>query len=313
MTDDTRATGASHAPPPPLISVVIPVNNAESQLPALLEALGRQTLSDASVQVVVVDDASADATAAATRVGELAEVVRTPSRLGSYGARNLGISATRADVLAFTDGDCVPEPSWLENGLCTLSERHADLLAGHVEMPLGPRPSKAAVVDAALHMTQRAWVEAHGFGATANLFVRREVFDHVGAFDGALKRGGDTEFCHRAVAAGFRLEYAPDAVVVHEPRTARELAKKAYGIGAASAAHTRRPASDRPATTRAYWAQPRSWLPARRPFAEGRLAERNYHPKRGEMMALRFAHWLCYRLPRVAGSLVSSITARRGA
>ena len=99
---------------------------------------------------------------------------------------------------------------------------------------------------------------------------------------------------------------------MHQPRTARELASKAYGIGAASAAQPSHAASAQPGT-RAYWAQPKSWLPARRPFAEVRLAERNYHPKRGEMMALRFAHWLCYRLPRVAGSLVSSITARRGA
>jgi len=74
-------------------------------------------------------------------------------------------------------------------------------------MPLGPHRSKAAVVDAALHMTQRAWVESHGFGATANLFERRTVFDQVGVFDARIRRGGDTEFGHRAVAAGFRLEY----------------------------------------------------------------------------------------------------------
>ena len=96
MTDDTRATGASHAPPPPLISVVIPVNNAESQLPALLEALGRQTLSDASVQVVVVDDASADATAAAARVGELAEVARLFADAGVVALVSL-VSPYRAD------------------------------------------------------------------------------------------------------------------------------------------------------------------------------------------------------------------------
>jgi len=293
----------------PLVTVVVPVNNAQGQLPTLLEALARQTLSSASVQVVIVDDASTDGTATAARASGFAQVVRTPSQLGSYGARNMGISVARASILAFTDGDCIPEPSWLEHGLRALAMSSADLLAGHVEMPLGSKPPKAAVIDAALHMTQRAWVESHGFGATANLFVRRGVFDRVGVFNGRIWRGGDTEFCHRAVAAGFRLAYGPDAVILHEPRTARELARKAYGIGASGAGSPQSATSGHP---RAFWAHPKSWLPARRPFAEGRLAERNYQPKRGEMMTLRLAHWLCYRLPRVAGSVVGSAGALLG-
>jgi len=111
VTDETRAPEAVDSRPRPLVTVVVPVSNAESQMPALLDALAGQTLSKASLQVVVVDDASTDGTGATARTSDLAEVVRTPSRLGSYGARNLGIPVARADVLAFTDGDCVPEPS----------------------------------------------------------------------------------------------------------------------------------------------------------------------------------------------------------
>jgi len=289
--------------------VVIPVRNAADEIGALLDALRRQNLPCSTTQIVIVDDASADATAANARASGLAEVVQSPTRLGSYGARNAGIAVAQADTLAFTDGDCLPTPSWLERGLHALAERRVDVLAGHVDMPLGLRPPKAAVVDAALHMNQRLWVESHEFGATANLFVRRELFDRIGLFDGRLRSGGDMEFCHRAVAAGFRLGYTPDAVIVHEPRRAGQLVKKAYRIGSAPARQAR-PTETKDSIT-PVWARPKQWLPARRPFAEGSLADRHYYPKPGELVVLRLVHWLCYRLPRAAGSLVAAVSARR--
>lgn len=300
-----RRTDASAAP---LVSVIVPVRNGVKGIDSLLGALERQTLPPRLFEVILVDDASSDGTAEAAR-GRGVEVVSTPSRLGSYGARNEGISAARADTLAFTDGDCAPEPTWLEHGLHDLDDLGADLLAGHIAVPLGRRPSKAAVVDAALHLHQRAYVEFHDFGATANLFVRHTVFERIGRFNCRLRSGGDTEFGQRAVAAGLRLRYTRRAVTVHAPREARELARKAYRLGFGSAQHGRY-AEGPLAARQALWKRPKAWLPARRPLRPERLAERNYHPTRRELVALRMVHWLCFRLPIAAGSLAGSVVAR---
>ncbi|WP_332815631.1 glycosyltransferase family 2 protein, partial [Ramlibacter sp.] len=58
------------------------------------------------------------------------------------------------------------------------------------------------------------------FAATANLIVRRNVFEEVGPFDGARKSGGDLEWGQRLAAAGHVLRYAPQVVVHHPARGA---------------------------------------------------------------------------------------------
>jgi hypothetical protein len=86
----------------------------------------------------------------------------------------------------------------------------------------------------ARHWNQRAFVEGEGFAATANLTCSRAVLDRVGGFDGRLRSAGDREFCFRARAAGFRLAYSPEAVVLHPPRErAGLLVRKCYrhGVG----------------------------------------------------------------------------------
>jgi hypothetical protein len=66
-----------------------------------------------------------------------------------------------------------------------------------------------------------------GFGATANLFTRRYVFEAVGGFDARLKSCGDREWGMRVRDAGYRLAYSDTARVFHPARrTWGELIKK---------------------------------------------------------------------------------------
>jgi glycosyltransferase involved in cell wall biosynthesis len=132
------------------------VRNGTRSLPALLDALAAQTLPAHAVEVVVVDDASTDGTAALVAADRSARLVRLPRRAGSYAARNHGAAVARAPVLAFTDADCRPAPDWLERGLVAL--RDADLVAGAVELPLGPRPTLAAALDVACGLDQARYV-----------------------------------------------------------------------------------------------------------------------------------------------------------
>jgi GT2 family glycosyltransferase len=73
--------------------------------------------------------------------------------------------------------------------------------------------------DRAVYLRQEDLVLHHGWAVTANLVVRRSVFDAVGCFDATLPSGGDREFCLRAAAAGHRVSYVPEATVGHRPRT----------------------------------------------------------------------------------------------
>lgn len=200
----------------PVLTVVVPVRDAASSIGACLDAIGSQAGAP-EWELIVVDNGSRDGTdRLATAHPAVSRVVREP-RPGSYAARNAGIAVARGTVLAFTDADCVPDPVWLSAAAKSL-ETGADLVGGAVVPLRSPTPTLWERYDRATYLDQARYVE-WGFAATANLHVRRAVFDAIGPFDGALRSGGDVEFSRRAVAAGFRLDYQGEALVAHRPRT----------------------------------------------------------------------------------------------
>jgi glycosyltransferase involved in cell wall biosynthesis len=215
----------------PEISVIIPFRNARPQLPVLLKALSRQTCARDAFEVIWIDDGSGDGGG-----GWLQEhlppgwhlVVHTEPR-GSYAARNSGLRAAEGENLAFTDVDCRPQEDWIEKGLAWLSS--VPRVAGRVHLELSDSPSAAELVDAGRFLRQRRYVQ-EGFGATANLFVQRRVFDSLGGFDEHLKSGGDYEFGLRCSLAGIPIQYADDVVVSHPARASlRELLSKSERVG----------------------------------------------------------------------------------
>jgi glycosyltransferase involved in cell wall biosynthesis len=212
------------------ISVIVPVRDGAATLARCLDGLAAQSVRPA--EVVVVDNGSRDDTAALAQAHSLRPRVIREDRPGSYAARNAGIAVASSEFLAFTDADCIPDPHWLE-AACGVLAAGAELAAGQVTPVISRRPSLWEKFDAGHHVDQRKYVEELGFGATANLLVRRSVFDDVGIFDARLRSGGDREFCLRATAKGHRLTYAPDAIVSHHSRrTLRETWQLHRRLGA---------------------------------------------------------------------------------
>lgn len=199
----------------PAVTVVVPARDAEQTLPALLDALAAQTVTP--LEVVVVDDASTDGTAALLAAHPLRPTVLRGDGAGSYAARNRGLAVATAPVVAFTDADCVPVPTWLEAALAAL-EGPDVLVGGEVRQRRRDGAGVWERYDRATYLDQSELV-AQGFAATANLLVRTEALRELGGFDGSLRSSGDLELGRRARAAGLRVVHAPDAVVLHAPRT----------------------------------------------------------------------------------------------
>ncbi len=209
----------------PTVSVVIPVKDDADRLRLVLGCIAAQDYAG-PVQVVVADNGSAtDAEVEVARaMGATALVERAA---GSYAARNAALTAATGEVIAFTDSDCLPRPDWLRNAVTALlsaQRGHAGTaVAGAIEV--FPRnaaaPSLGEAWDVMRGLPQQTYAAA-GWAATANLVVRRSVFDQVGPFVAGLRSGGDNEWGRRATSAGLTFRYAPDAVVDHPAR--RDLA-----------------------------------------------------------------------------------------
>ncbi|MEM7164863.1 MAG: glycosyltransferase [Planctomycetota bacterium] len=212
----------------PRVSVVIPVRDDPDRLRTCLDALSHQEGGLSDVEVLVVDNASRDPAARVVAEYPFARALNAPES-GSYAARNRGIEAARGELIAFTDADCIPERSWLARGSSAVGE--TGLVAGRVRVfasaaDAAGTPDPIESYELATAFPQQQYVRA-GYGVTANLFVRRELFAAVGTFDAQLLSGGDLEWGQRARAQGVRVQYCADAVVAHPARkTWHELRRK---------------------------------------------------------------------------------------
>ena len=96
-----------------LISVVVPVYNAQGYLSDCLESLTRQTHKD--LEILVIDDGSKDESAALCRQWEKKDgrirLIQKENG-GVSSARNLGLEQARGEYVAFVDAD-----DWLLPGM----------------------------------------------------------------------------------------------------------------------------------------------------------------------------------------------------
>ena len=241
-TSDTEsgAAGGSAArgADAPLVSVIIPAYEAPADLRRCLEALERQTWPADRYEVIVADNGSRADLAEVAAEFPHARCVRE-EKPGSYVARNRGAGIAQGEVLAFTDSDCIPEGGWIEWGVTALAATTtAGWVAGRVDMFVADpaRPTAAELYDVTvLNFRQAENVRERRFGATANLFVRRDVYTAVGPFDERLRSAGDLEWGRRAAARGYAGAYADDARVRHPARctlveTTRRAARLAAGV-----------------------------------------------------------------------------------
>jgi glycosyltransferase involved in cell wall biosynthesis len=113
----------------PRVSVIIPAHNAEPFLPETLSSVEAQTYDD--WEVVVADDASTDRTAEVVEsFGGRFRVVRSEVNQGPAAARNLALSETRCELVAFLDADDL----WLPTYLGRMVELHDDNVAKGVSV-----------------------------------------------------------------------------------------------------------------------------------------------------------------------------------
>ena len=291
----------------PELSLVVTVRNEAARLPTLLDALGRQTLPTRRYELLVVDDASEDDTRAIAGRHPGAQVIALPAHAGLPAGRNVGVRWALAPVIVFTDGDCVPSADWLERGLERLRETGAEILAGGIDMPLSSHPSIAALVDATVYFDQEGYTRA-GFGAGANLWISREVFERFGLFNERVGMYGDeAELCQRAVRGGARLVYAPDVSLVHPPRwRLRDLVRKSYLQGRGGAAH-RRFGSGALHEQRPLFLSWRSYAPRRRIRGVDRLRRQAFQPSRSQLLGLYLGQYAMVRLPRLLGAVAGEV------
>jgi GT2 family glycosyltransferase len=205
----------------PFFSVVVPTFQRPDGLTRCLEALAAQELPHDRVEVVVVDDGSAEppreiVARFAPALG--VRLIEQPNA-GPAAARNSGAAAARGDYLVFTDDDCRPDPRWL-GALHAIALRHPGCaIGGRVENALadGLYSTASQLLIDFLYEYYNEREEVSRFFITSNLAFPADAFRALGGFDASfpLAAAEDRDVCDRWREAGGTMVYADDAVVHH--------------------------------------------------------------------------------------------------
>ncbi|WP_198372234.1 glycosyltransferase family 2 protein [Roseomonas rosulenta] len=186
--------------------MVIPARNAAQTLARAIASALAQTVRP--LEIIVVDDASSDATEAVARDagGALLHMIRLPERQGAAAARNHAIRAAQGEFIAFLDADDTWEPVKTERQMALIAAHPAmtfcSCRARHVGQDgrlLGPIHGGVPVATGA-----EAWraLLAQNFIATPCVLARRTAVLEVGGFDPALPVAEDQDLWIRLALAG---------------------------------------------------------------------------------------------------------------
>lgn len=213
----------------PRISVVIPVychtDEHEQFLAEALRSVAGQTFRD--FEVIIVDDSSPrDITPIVESAPDLPRVriLRSSANLGHAQARNAGVRAARAEVVAFLDHDDLWLPDKLGRQLAALlANPDAAMVFCDVDM-FGPHADR-------LNIDQRIiperpsfyWFVCHGnFTVTASaVLVRKSTLDEIGLFDSRYSTCDDFDAW---------LKILMNAPVVHLPEALARYRLHAYNV-----------------------------------------------------------------------------------
>jgi GT2 family glycosyltransferase len=200
----------------PHVSVVVPHFDDLANLDKCLSALERQTVPSDGFEVIVADNDSTCGRDQVERAIAGRALLVTVTERGAGPARNGGAAVARGEILAFTDSDCVPAQDWLAEGVAALADY--DFVGGRVTVSVADEgnvtPTEA--FEKVFAFDFETYINRKGFTGSGNLFVPRRIFDAVGGFGSGVSE--DVDWSRRAIAKGYRLGYAPAALVSHPAR-----------------------------------------------------------------------------------------------
>lgn len=241
--------------PRPTVSVIICTRDRGDALLPTVYSILADAATDSAIELLVVDQSDGDSVRQAlAQVHDARLQYRCDASRGLSAARNAGIRASRGELIAFTDDDCVVEAGWLAALRATFAVHpEAGLVFGHVacaehDTSQGYLPGFRAEEGP---LTRRRMLAGAGhWGMGANMALRRSTFERVGLFDerlgagAVLKSAEDVDYVLRACLSGIGVYHTAAARVVHHgfrpwAQASALMRGASSGIGAMYAKHVR--------------------------------------------------------------------------
>jgi N-acetylglucosaminyl-diphospho-decaprenol L-rhamnosyltransferase len=222
-----------------LVSYCVVNTNGRDLLLACLRAIERATPPDLEHEILVLDNASDDGSAAAVRELDIdLRLIALERREGKAANDSRLLQEARGEYCLLLNEDSELRPGAVAALLGALhTDRRAAAAGAQLLAPDGREvpcawrlPSASTALAGALFLHRRATVESRGSGTSAvgwvqssAMMVRREAAREVSWLDPEFFVYSDeTDFCKRLGDAGWRILYVPAAQAIHHDQMAQD-------------------------------------------------------------------------------------------
>ncbi len=212
----------------PSICLIVPMYGDADYFERCIESMSKLTYEP--LEIILVDDGmTPPALRKVERFAPRVRVLKSNGKGPAY-ARNYAAQQTKADLLAFTDSDCIVSPDWLQQ-LCEGLGADPEI-AGCGGGQVSPEDSTPFQQHVMFFLQRMGMVAEYvrrpgeeGIGevnhnASCNVIYRRQAFVEVGGFPDAIFPGEDVVLDRRLTDAGYKLRHKPTATVRHFRPTA---------------------------------------------------------------------------------------------
>ena|ERR1035438_3441033 len=211
------------------VSIIIPTFNGASRIGHCLDALLKQT-AGRDVEILVVNDGSTDNT---VDVATLYSGIRLISQAnaGPAAARNRGASEARGAIILFTDDDCVPMPDWLDAMIEPFEDPEVVGAKGVYRTHQKRLIARFVQIEYEDRYRLMAGLDSIDFIDTYSAAFRRDRFLEMTGYDTSfpVACAEDAELSYRMSARGWKMKFAPAAIVYHtHPETLSRYLKRKY-------------------------------------------------------------------------------------
>ena len=215
----------------PSVSVVVCAYNAAATIDECLTAI--EQLRYQEFEVIVVNDGSTDATGSIADQHQCVCVIHT-ANAGLGAARNVGLERAAGEIVAYTDADVRVDPDWLTYLVQRFADPDVVAAGGPNVVPADDAwvaQCVARAPGAPTHVLLEDRLAEHIPGC--NCAFRRDALLAVGGFDSRFVRAGDdVDVCWRLQARGWKIGFAPAALVWHHHRpSVRTYVRQQIGYG----------------------------------------------------------------------------------
>ena len=203
----------------PRVTVIIPHLNQPEALARCLASVTGQRLDHGWFEVIVVDNGSRERPEAVLADYPEVRFLVEPTP-GPGPARNMGVAAATAPVLAFIDADCRAEAGWLQAAVDAVeADPDHEVVGGDVRIDFHDKKtlSAAEAYESVFAYRQKMYIRKLRFSGTGNLAMGRSIHARVGPF-GGIGIAEDRDWGQRACALGLPARYVEGMRIYHPAR-----------------------------------------------------------------------------------------------